>query len=204
MGGCTSKQDVSQVSKKGDVPFTSAESLDDFDKFFTPVSKSALRKCLTKEIWEEYKDMKCSAGVSFKICIYSGIANQDSGIGVYAGSQDSYTTFNKLFDKVVEDYHGHKPEDSHKSDMSAEGLENAEFSEADAAMVVSTRIRVGRNLDGYPLGPGVSKDQRLEIMNKVVEACNTFEGDLKGTFYPLEGMEKATQDQLINDHFLFK
>jgi len=41
-------------------------------------------------------------------------------------------------------------------------------------------------------------------MNKVVEACNTFEGDLAGTFYPLEGMDKATQDQLIADHFLFK
>jgi len=25
-------------------------------------------------------------------------------------------------------------------------------------MVVSTRIRVGRNLDGYPLGSGVSKE----------------------------------------------
>ena len=42
----------------------------------------------------------------------------------------------------------------------------------------------------YPLGPGVSKEQRLEIMDKVVEACNTFTGDLKGTFYPLEGMSK--------------
>jgi len=41
-------------------------------------------------------------------------------------------------------------------------------------------------------------------MNKVVEACNTFEGDLKGTFYPLEGMEAATSQQLIDDHFLFK
>merc|ERR1712072_1580000 len=56
----------------------------------------------------------------------------------------------------------------------------------------------------YPLGPGVSKEQRLEIMNKVVQACETFEGDLKGTFYPLLGMDKATQDQLIADHFLFK
>ena len=28
-------------------------------------------------------------------------------------------------------------------------------------------------------------------MSKVVEACNTFEGDLKGTFYPLEGMDAA-------------
>ena len=45
-------------------------------------------------------------------------------------------------------------------------------------MVNSTRIRVGRNLAGYPLGPGVSKEQRLEIMHKVVEACESFEGDL--------------------------
>merc|ERR1711988_1310772 len=71
-------------------------------------------------------------------------------------------------------------------------------------MVNSTRIRVGRNMADYPLGPGVSKAQRLDIMNKVVQACNTFEGDLKGTFYPLEGMDKSTQDQLIADHFLFK
>jgi len=76
--------------------------------------------------------------------------------------------------------------------MNAEGLENAEFSAEDAAMVNSTRIRVGRNLANYPLGPGVSKDQRNEIMNKVVEACEKFEGDLKGTFYPLKGMDKKT------------
>ena len=55
-------------------------------------------------------------------------------------------------------------------------------------MVNSTRIRVGRNLAGFPLGPGVTKEQRLEIMNLVVKACETFEGDLKGKFYPLEGM----------------
>jgi hypothetical protein len=42
------------------------------------------------------------------------------------------------------------------------------------------------------LGPGVSKEQRKEIMGKVVEACNKFEGDLKGTFYPLDGMTKET------------
>lgn len=58
-------------------------------------------------------------------------------------------------------------------------------------MVNSTRIRVGRNCHGYPLGPGVSKEQRLEIMNKVVEACSKFEGDLEGKFYPLEGMSAA-------------
>ena len=41
-------------------------------------------------------------------------------------------------------------------------------------------------------------------MNKVVAACNEFEGDLQGTFHPLEGMSSKVQNQLISDHFLFK
>jgi hypothetical protein len=192
MGKCGSKDGVSETSKKVSA-FKSADELVDFETFFPQGTSSELCKCLTKEIWEEYKDQKCAEGVTFKTCIFSGVKNLDSGIGVYAGSHDSYTKFNKLFDKVIENYHGHKPGDKHTSDMTSEGITNAEFSEEDAAMVVSTRIRVGRNLAGYPLGPGVSKAQRDEIMSKVVEACNTFEGDLKGTFYPLEGMDKKTQ-----------
>jgi len=74
--------------------------------------------------------------------------------------------------------------------MSADGLENADFTPQQEAMVNSTRIRVGRNLADFPLGPGVSKQQRLDIMNKVIQACDTFDGDLKGKFYPLEGMSK--------------
>jgi len=88
--------------------------------------------------------------------------------------------------------------------MNHEELDCPDFSEEDAAMIVSTRIRVGRNLADFPLGPGVTKEQREEIMKKVVAACDTFEGDLKGTFYPLEGMKPEDQKQLIEDHFLFK
>jgi hypothetical protein len=203
MGKCGSKDGVHETSKKVSA-FKSADELKDFETFFPAGTKSELCKCLTKEIWEEYKDQCCAEGVSFKTCIFSGVKNLDSGIGVYAGSHDSYTKFCKLFDPVIEHYHGHAPGAVHTSDMCADGIENAEFSEEDAAMVVSTRIRVGRNLEGYPLGPGVSKAQRDEIMEKVVQACNTFEGDLKGTFYPLQGMDKKTQQQLIDDHFLFK
>jgi arginine kinase len=109
-----------------------------------------------------------------------------------------------LFDKVVEEYHGHGINAKHVSDMNASQLVNADFSAEDSAMVNSTRIRVGRNLAGYPLGPGVTKAQRIEIMNKVVQACSKFTGDLAGTFYPLEGMSKVIQNKLIADHFLFK
>jgi arginine kinase len=69
--------------------------------------------------------------------------------------------------------------------MDASKLNAPPFAPEDAAMIISTRIRVGRNLADYPLGPGLSRDQRLEIMNKVVSALETFEGDLAGKFYPL-------------------
>jgi hypothetical protein len=60
---------------------------------------------------------KDKAGVSFEQMILSGAQNIDSGIGLYAGSHDSYTTFSDLFDKVIEDYHGHKKDGKHISNM---------------------------------------------------------------------------------------
>ena len=88
--------------------------------------------------------------------------------------------------------------------MDAAGLDAPELPPDEAGMIVSTRIRVGRNLAAYPLGPGVTKEQRDEIMGHVVKACESFEGDLAGTFYPLAGMSAKDQKQLIDDHFLFK
>merc|ERR1739838_667333 len=41
-------------------------------------------------------------------------------------------------------------------------------------------------------------------MNTVTKAAENFDDDLKGTFYPLEGMSKENQTKLIEDHFLFK
>ena len=83
-------------------------------------------------------------------------------------------------------------------------MTDTDLGEDGAAMVVSTRIRVGRNLAGFPLGPGVTKEQRLEIMQKVVQACETFPGELAGKFYPLEGMSAADAKKLTEDHYLFK
>ena len=160
---------------------------------FPEGTTSLLSKFLTKEIWEMYHDKVDAAGVSFKQCIFSGCKNLDSGIGVYAGSEDSYTAFNVFFDKIIDDYHGHGPNDVHVSNMNADELNCPPFEEHEAALIKSTRIRVGRNLANYPLGPGISDDQRDLVMQAVVDACNGFEGDLAGTFYPLDGMTEEDQ-----------
>jgi len=78
--------------------------------------------------------------------------------------------------------------------MNASKLNCPPFEEADARMIQSTRIRVGRNLANFPLGPGLTKEQRNDVMRKVVQACSKFTGDLAGKFYPLNGMDKETQN----------
>lgn len=171
---------------------------------FPKGTTSLVSRFNTRELWKQYHDKKDVYGVSYKLCVFSGCKNVDSGIGVYAGSHDSYKTFAPFMDKVIEEYHKHKPGDKHVSDMDASKLACPPLPPDEAKMIVSTRIRVGRNLEGYPLGPGVTKEQRDDIMKQVVEACSTFKGDLKGTFYPLDGMDENTQKQLIADHFLFK
>ena len=206
--GCASSKDVQETNYTGPTTLVGShlkapEDVVDFPQF-PEGTKSLLKKNLTPAIWNQLKDKKDKHGFSFRQAIFSGCKNTDSGIGVYAGSHDSYATFAPLFDKIVLDYHKHGKTAKHVSDMDASKLKAPPLEGEDAAMIVSTRIRVGRNLADYPLGPGLSREQRLEIMNKVVSALETFEGDLKGKFYPLEGMSKEVQQKLIDDHFLFK
>jgi hypothetical protein len=85
------------------------------------------------------------------------LQNLDSGVGVYAGSHDSYKTFAPLFDDIVDSYHGFSKKDHHHSDMDYTKLKTPPFPEDEAALIKITRIRVGRNLKDYPLGPGLTK-----------------------------------------------
>ena len=171
---------------------------------FPAGTKSLLCKHLSKEIHEKYRGKSDKAGVSFERMILSGAQNVDSGIGVYAGDHDSYYTFPDLFDKIIEDYHQHGKDAKHKSDMDFTKLSCPPLSAEDAAMIKSTRIRVGRNLKNFPLGPGISKEQRDKVEELVSKALSGMTGDLKGKYYPLNGMKPEVQKQLIDDHFLFK
>ena len=61
-------------------------------------------------------------------------------------------------------------------------------------MIVSTRIRVGRNLAEFPLGPGITNEQRNSIVEKVCKALESYRGDLAGTFYSLNKLSKQERD----------
>lgn len=171
---------------------------------FPPGTKSLLSKFLTPEIWMSLKKTKDSFGFSFKQAIFSGCKNTDSGIGVYAGSPNSYVAFAPLFDKIIESYHGHKPDQKHISDMDVTKLKCPPFDEQANAMIQSTRIRVGRNLAEFPLGPGLTKEERNQIEEQVSKALTTLDGELEGKYYSLSKIPADERKRLIDDHYLFK
>jgi len=170
---------------------------------FPKECKSLLCKYLTPEVFELLKDKKSANGFTLEQAINSGVQNPDSSIGVYAGDKESYTLFKLLFDPIIEAYHGFTQYDSHSSNMDLDRL-NAPNPDPEGKFILSTRIRVGRNVDNMPLGPAITKEQRNQIEAEVVKALDHLDGELAGKYYPLLGMSREVQERLIQDHFLFK
>ena len=158
---------------------------------------------LTPEIYHALQNLRTANGFTIDDAIRSGVDNIDSGIGVYAGDLESYTLFAALFDPIIASYHGFTKSDAHRSNLNPEEL-NAPNPDPEGEYILSTRIRVGRNIADFPLGPAISKEQRNHIEHEVSAALGKLTGSLSGSYYPLSGMSEEIRQQLIEDHFLFK
>ncbi|XP_050461938.1 arginine kinase isoform X3 [Cataglyphis hispanica] len=175
-----------------------------YAKLMESDSKSLLKKHLTKEIFDQLKTRKTSFGSTLLDVIQSGLENHDSGVGIYAPDAEAYTVFAEIFDPIIDDYHGgfkktdkHPPKDFGDVDSFGNLDPTGEY-------IVSTRVRCGRSLEGYPFNPCLTEAQYKEMEEKVSSTLSGLTGELKGTFYPLTGMSKEVQQKLIDDHFLFK
>ncbi len=170
---------------------------------FNQSCSSLLCRHLTVQLFEQLKSRVTENGFTLARVINSGVVNQDSGVGVYAGDAASYDLFSPLFDPIIADYHGFSKSDKHRSDLSPEKL-SAPNPDPDGNFILSTRIRVGRNVANLPLGPAMTKEQRNSVESQVSRALRNLTGKLAGTYYPLSGMDETVRRQLIADHFLFK
>ncbi|XP_054718085.1 LOW QUALITY PROTEIN: arginine kinase-like [Uloborus diversus] len=166
--------------------------------------KSLLKKYLTREVFDACKNKKTALGATLLDCIQSGVENLDSGVGIYAPDAEAYTLFAPIFNPIIEDYHeGFKPTDKHPPHDFGD-INTLVNVDPTGQFVVSTRVRCGRSLKGYAFNPCLTEANYKEMEEKVSAIFSSFEGELKGKYHPLTGMDKATQQQLIDDHFLFK
>lgn len=169
--------------------------------------KSLLKKYLTREVLDKLKGRKTALGATLLDVIQSGVANLDSGVGVYAPDAESYTTFKELFEPILTDYHhGFKPSDKQPAvDLGESHIAELVDLDPEGKYIVSTRIRCGRSLKGYPFNPCLNEQNYKDMETKVKAVFESIQDpELQGTYYPLTGMSKEVQNQLIADHFLFK
>merc|ERR1712088_1294648 len=162
---------------------------------------SLVAKHVTKEKWDKLCEHKtATSGFTLRKAIACAIDYDDQHCGIYAGDADSYVDFAEVFDPLICEYHGLDENFSHTSDMDSTKLKG---NVNEDAPVKSTRIRVGRSIEGFGLSPGITKEQRLEMENLMKSAFSKLEGELAGTYYPLLGMEEEVRQKLVDDHFLF-
>merc|ERR1712066_731011 len=164
-------------------------------------TKSLVAKHVTKERWDKLKDIKTkTAGFTLAKCIACAVEFDNQHCGIYAGDWDSYKDFAEIFDAIIQEYHGISADAKHTSDMDPEKIKG---NVNEGVPVHSTRIRVGRSIDGFGLSPGITKEQRLGVESLMKNALSKLTGDLAGTYYPLSGMNEQVRQQLVDDHFLF-
>merc|ERR1711997_1338649 len=156
---------------------------------------------VTKQRWDKLKAVETkTCGFTIAKACACAIEFDNQHCGIYAGDWDSYKDFAEIFDAVIQEYHGISADAKHTSDMDAEKIKGNIGADVP---VHSTRIRVGRNVDGFGLSPGITKQQRIDLEKAFSSALKNLSGDLAGSYYPLTGMDEAIRQQLVDDHFLF-
>ncbi len=85
-------------------------------------------------------------------------------------------------------------------------LDSASISESDPdnERILSTRIRVARNIEGVAFPPAISATAQLELEQRIVSVLENLKGEFAGTYYSLMDMIEEVQARLIQLHFLFK
>merc|ERR1712111_277813 len=182
--------------------FCTLKSIKMSDPFPEIKSKHSLvAKYVTEPIWEKLsKATTATSGFSLAKAIACAVEFNNQHCGIYAGDWDSYKVFSDVFDPLIQEYHGIAADSTHTSDMDASKIKGTISKEAP---VHSTRIRVGRNIDGFGLSPGITKQQRIDVENLMKKAFANLKGDLAGSYFPLTGMSEKVRQQLVDDHFLF-
>lgn len=163
-------------------------------------------KVVSPEVFEKLKDLKTPNGWNLARAINTGAMNPKSFVGCHAGDIESYSMFKELFHPVIEHYHtGYKPDGSmkHVTDLDVNKITIDLVANA-KSKIISTRIRVARNLKFMPLNTAGTKETRLAIEELMKKVFAKLPKGLAGTYYSHASTSPEKQQELIDKHFLFR
>ncbi len=121
-----------------------------FQQMFPDNAVSLASRFLTPSLFRRLSKLKTATGFTLDQAIRSGRENPDSDIGIYAGDPESYTLFQDIFDPVIRACHRISGPICHVSELRPLDLDGPD---PEGRYILSTRIRIARNLSGYAFTP---------------------------------------------------
>jgi hypothetical protein len=89
---------------------------------------------LDKEMWEEYKDMKCEFGIPFKDLLYP-VVKCHTADDMIASSLSCYKLYHKMYEKFLCSKFIYFKSDANHPELISSSFENSKFKESDNELV---------------------------------------------------------------------
>ena len=165
-----------------------------------------MRKTMTKELFEKLKDVKSSKGYSLSNAMQAGVLRPHLGVGFTCGDEECFELFKDVINPIVKGWHNFDPDtQKHQSNLDYNAVNfTADQQKLFAEYVKSTRVRAARNISGFSLPAGSSKEDRLAVETVLKEAFSKLPKELQGTYYPLSDLTTEQEDALQAGGFLFQ
>ena len=179
-----------------------APKSDNFPKNFRP-SPSIMFNTLTQADYDKAIKLVGPRGYTFDEAIQCGLDGR-SGTGMAVPDEESYYLWQDWYDKLIDVRHNHPPGAKHNTDLDYTKVDISKLPADLDDFCVSTRIRAARNISGFGLPPGSTREERRAVEALIKKALSGVTGELAGTYYSLTDMSKEDEAQLQADHFLFQ
>lgn len=142
-------------------------------------------------LWDQLKNKETALGVKLAHCIKTGVDNKGhpmiKTVGAVAGDEESYSLFKDFFDPVISARHnGYAADAKHPTDLDVRKLSTTKI-DPTGKYIMTSRCRTGRSVRGTRLPPCTTFEERREVERVVVKGLLAMEGDLKGSYFPLNG-----------------
>jgi len=167
---------------------------------FHPDSRALVKSHLPPEVFNCLAHMKTGTGFTLEQAIQSGVKNSDSSIGIYAGDPESYRCFDLVFSPIIREYHNLNPEQGHHPEFRPVAFP---MPDPEKKYILSTRIRVARNIAPFPFPPNMNEDQRRGVEKRAVQAMEFLPSDLTGTYISFNDLAQTQYLKLLEKKLVF-
>ena len=162
-------------------------------------STSLVKQHLTRDLVKTLEQKTTDTDFTLAKAVQSAIENPDSAIGIYAGDPQSYTTFAPLLDPIIRDYHCTSKQITQNHNLKPVLLQDPD---PDKQFILSTRVRVARNIRGYNFTNHIDLSSRKLLEKTVIDALAQLNGNLEGKYHPFATLDD-TQIELLKEQKLF-